>query len=167
MFCEKKCRILLSQWMKLWHAFGFGQKQRAGNQQLIDTVSVRCNWIAQCFQPFGSVDIALIAHKLMLKEVRDLEAVSHLEGEVLENDMGARCNGKFARFYTTWWPSTVELVSGLQHLFTYLQPGRCCCCTYTGRNCNCSKLYREVNLKILDNNSDQLVLLKVRRMWNT
>ena len=26
------------------------------------------------------------------------------------------------------------------------------------------KLYREVNLKILDNNSDQLVLLKVRRM---
>ena len=34
------------------------------------------------------MDIALIAHKLMLKEVRDLEAVSRLEGEVLENNMG-------------------------------------------------------------------------------
>ena len=44
--------------------------------------------MAQCFQLFGSVDIALIAPKLFLKEVRDMEAVSRLEGEVLENDKG-------------------------------------------------------------------------------
>ena len=44
--------------------------------------------MAQCFQLFGSVDIALIAPKLFLKEVRDMEAVSRLEAEVLENDMG-------------------------------------------------------------------------------
>ena len=74
--------------MKLWHAFGFGLKQRARKQQLIDTVSARCNWIAQCFQPFGSVDIALIDPKLFLKEVRNMEAVSLLEGEVLQNDTG-------------------------------------------------------------------------------
>ena len=37
---------------------------------------------------FSPVDIALIAPKLFLKEVRDMEAVSRLEGEVLENDTG-------------------------------------------------------------------------------
>ena len=44
--------------------------------------------MAQCFQVFGPVDITLIAPKLFLKEVRDMEAVSRLEGEVLENDTG-------------------------------------------------------------------------------
>ena len=44
--------------------------------------------MAQCFQLFGSVDIALIAPKLFLKEVGDMEAISRLEGEVLENNTG-------------------------------------------------------------------------------
>ena len=44
--------------------------------------------MAQCFQLFGSVDIALIAPKLFLNEVRDMEVVSRLEGEVFENDTG-------------------------------------------------------------------------------
>ena len=34
------------------------------------------------------MDIALIGPKLFLKQVRDMEAVSLLEGKVLENDMG-------------------------------------------------------------------------------
>lgn len=68
------------------------------------------------------MDIALIGPKLFLKQVRDMEAVSLLEGEVLENNTGHVLmeNSQDST------PSNVELASGSQCLFTYLQPGRCC-----------------------------------------